>query len=177
MQLHDLVIFYQSANLDSLESSLNASAWPRLVDIAWPNDSTKANEIHAKLFDNVKDSNGCVKLMSSVQSMSELKAQDLEILLKHVSAQCGYNSEDHERLKAFMNLLSMVRTLIEASNATDTEDGCDLMNTFEFMGCDAYEFLMAGFNPGRVRAIDIDISSVSQLINESFSDIIYAFYN
>lgn len=177
MHLHDLITFYGSANLDTLEGCLTANAWPRLVDIAWPQDSTKANEIHAKLFDTVREFNGSIKLMSSVQSMSELKADDLQTLLSHVSAQCGYNSEEHERLKAFMNLLSMVKTLIEASNSTDTEDGSDLMNTFEFMGCDAYEFLMAGYNPGRVRTIDIDICSVSQLINDNFSDIMYAFYN
>lgn len=163
--------------MDALESALNANAWPRLVDIAWPNDCEKANQIHLQLFDTVKEFNGTVKLISSVQCMSQLKSQDLEVLLGHVSAQCGYNSEEHARLKEFMNLLSMVNCLIEASHSSDTEDGSDLMNCYESMGCDGYEFLMAGFNPGRVRSVDIDICSVSQLINENFSDIIYAFYN
>jgi hypothetical protein len=164
MDLRDFVFFFETRNICVLEGAILGH--PRIVDLTWPDDKTKADTMNTRIFETTRDFHGTTKTLSPVQAIAELEPADATALLTTISKLCNYDATQHANLMWLMGLLTSIAVCLEA---TEQED---LLDIHKALCGDSYEFLMAAFNPDHLESTLIDIESCSPDILDGISEIL-----
>lgn len=142
MDISDYASFFSydtQANLLSAFTSV-----PRLVDLAWPNDSEKANKIHALLTETIIQHSGTIKRQSPLTSLALLPRDDIQALVPHVA--CNLYDRDLHMLQEVLNIVANMDAIVMRYVELYPEF-TDVQRAYFDVCKDGYDFLCAGFSP------------------------------
>lgn len=165
--LHDIVLAVSQC--DAIESLLSADVKPRLVDLCWPHDVQKANDVFELVWCSqavAPGINGAIRRRSVASALATLDESDAFLLEPHVIAALeGLGTDIQEAFRL------TVRELIRLSDAIMVHKHA--RSTLEEIFCgDVWALLVAAVRPDCTDPECLDSMSMApeslfEMINES----------
>jgi len=158
MDISDYASFFSYDTQTNLLSAFTSV--PRLVDLAWPDDSEKANKIHILLTETMIQHSGTIKRQSPVTSLALLPQADVQTLLPHLA--CNLYDRDLHMLQEVLKLVPIMDSIVMRYVELYPEF-TDVQRAYFEVCKDGYDFLLAGFSPQCLDELlleNIDSSSI-----------------